>query len=81
MQQYEERKFARCVKQLGFYTLEIQTQNHFQFARCVKQLGFYTVFKPTEIVDVFARCVKQLGFYTNVGNNQSVVCLLGVLNN
>ena len=34
--------FAKCVKQLGFYTcLDVKGTND-TFAKCVKQLGFYT---------------------------------------
>ncbi len=35
--------FARCVKQLGFYTWITFDCNVLMFARCVKQLGFYTL--------------------------------------
>ena len=34
--------FARCVKQLGFYTDRLNSAKIILFARCVKQLGFYT---------------------------------------
>ena len=34
--------FARCVKQLGFYTIKSKQRGNKPFARCVKQLGFYT---------------------------------------
>ena len=35
-------KFARCVKQDGFYTSTIVANVKRVFARCVKQDGFYT---------------------------------------
>ena len=41
--------FARCVKQLGFYTLLIGIWSSQGFARCVKQLGFYTESKIMEV--------------------------------
>lgn len=35
-------RFARCVKQDGFYTLVLFELLHYVFARCVKQDGSYT---------------------------------------
>ena len=34
--------FAKCVKQLGFYTSKTALIGFTAFAKCVKQLGFYT---------------------------------------
>ena len=75
------RWFARCVKQLGFYTVAKAVRLESMFARCVKQLGFYTVAKAVRLESMFARCVKQLGFYTVVGAFFTACSLLGVLNN
>ena len=58
--------FARCVKQLGFYTRMSLLRDLRRFARCVKQLGFYTVEFDIPYDVRFARCVKQLGFYTKM---------------
>ena len=73
--------FARCVKQLGFYTHIGKHRINSRFARCVKQLGFYTHTGGHSKGDGFARCVKQLGFYTISFSNDDMPCLLGVLNN
>ena len=57
-------RFARCVKQDGFYTGARLLLVTGKFARCVKQDGFYTIFPISVVVSTFARCVKQDGFYT-----------------
>ena len=38
------QRFARCVKQDGFYTVVLLNKDEGMFARCVKQDGFYTAF-------------------------------------
>ena len=73
--------FARCVKQLGFYTKCAGEAPDMGFARCVKQLGFYTEQFNITSTKTFARCVKQLGFYTMYQVLAFSHCLLGVLNN
>ena len=74
-------KFARCVKQLGFYTRNKPIVPDAWFARCVKQLGFYTPNFTIGALISFARCVKQLGFYTYDDKKWKFNGLLGVLNN
>ena len=60
----EDYKFARCVKQGGFYTNVHVAFEFLLFARCVKQGGFYTRARLLSPQITFARCVKQGGFYT-----------------
>ena len=73
-------RFARCVKQDGFYTPINKYECVLKFARCVKQDGFYTYGKMWRYDVKFARCVKQDGFYTNLAVLHSKRSLLGVLN-
>ena len=51
-------RFARCVKQDGFYTAIYIALLECLFARCVKQLGFYTPSIEAMTIVQFAKCVK-----------------------